>query len=67
MHRDGDLFGRNVAFAARVAGQAAGGEILVSGAVREALGAEVQLDDGRDAEFKGLPGTHRLYAVQWAS
>jgi class 3 adenylate cyclase len=65
VHRDGDLFGRNVAFAARVAGEAQGGEILISESVREVLDESPPLDDGRDAELKGLPGQHRLYAVQW--
>jgi class 3 adenylate cyclase len=65
VHRDGDLFGRNVAFAARVAGEANGGEILISETVREVLDESVPLDDGRDAELKGLSGLHRLYAVQW--
>lgn len=67
VHRDGDLFGRNVAFAARVAGQATGGEILVSEVVRAALDSSVVLDGGRDAQLKGVAGTHRIYAVQWAT
>lgn len=66
VHRDGDLFGRNVAFAARVTGQAEGGEILISETVRKALDEAVRLDDGRTADLKGVPGTHRLYAVQWS-
>ncbi|MBD8870161.1 adenylate/guanylate cyclase domain-containing protein [Nocardioides donggukensis] len=37
IEKDGDYFGRNVAFAARVAGQADGGEILVSEAVHALL------------------------------
>ena len=37
VHRDNDIFGRNVAHAARVAALAEGGEILVSEAVAEAL------------------------------
>lgn len=37
VRRGDDLFGRNVAMAARVAAQAAGGEILVSQPVRDAL------------------------------
>lgn len=65
IERDGDLFGRNVAMAARVAAQADGGEILVSDEIRIAL-AEVEdiiLVDGRDTELKGLPGVHRLWEV----
>jgi adenylate cyclase len=65
VRRGDDLFGRNVAMAARVAGQAGGGEILVSEAVRDALSGceDISFDEGRDAELKGFSGTHRLYAV----
>jgi len=63
--RGDDLFGRNVALAARVADQADGGEILVSEPVHDAVSdhADITFDEGRDAELKGLAGTHRLYAV----
>ncbi|WP_116374131.1 adenylate/guanylate cyclase domain-containing protein [Mycobacterium sp. MFM001] len=65
VRRGDDLFGRNVAMAARVAGQAAGGEILVSETVRDAVkdADGLGFDDGRDAELKGFSGTQRLYAV----
>jgi class 3 adenylate cyclase len=71
VRRDGDLFGRNVAYAARVAGLAAGGEILVSDAVVEAM-ADALADgdspflEGRDVELKGLAGAHRVHAVAWS-
>ena len=65
VRRGDDLFGRNVAMAARVAGQAEGGEVLVSEPVREAVHESngIEFDDGRDVELKGFSGTHRLYAV----
>jgi class 3 adenylate cyclase len=66
VRRGDDLFGRNVAMAARVAAAADGGEILVSEAVREACQDVTDgfgFDDGRDVELKGFTGTHRLYAV----
>jgi class 3 adenylate cyclase len=64
VRRGDDLFGRNVAMAARVAAQADGGEILVSEVVRDALGDEdIAFDDGREVELKGFSGSHRLYAV----
>jgi adenylate cyclase len=65
VRRGDDLFGRNVAMAARVAGQAAGGEVLVSQPVRDAVSecADICCDEGRDAELKGFAGSHRLYAV----
>ena len=66
--RGDDLFGRNVAMAARVAGQADGGEILVSEVVRDAINglvdcADIAFDGGREAELKGFNGSHTLYAV----
>jgi adenylate cyclase len=68
VRRGDDLFGRNVAMAARVAGEAAGGEILVSEPVRDAVSDcdGISVDEGRDAELKGFSGTHRLYAVNAA-
>ena len=63
VRRGDDLFGRNVAMAARVAAAAEGGEILISESVRDALGDDVTVDEGRDVELKGFNGTHRLYAV----
>jgi adenylate cyclase len=65
VRRGEDLFGRNVAMAARVAGEADGGEVLVSEVVRDAVrdADGISFDDGRDAELKGFSGSHRLYAV----
>jgi adenylate cyclase len=66
VRRGDDLFGRNVAMAARVAAQAEGGETLLSEAVRDALGGQddIALDEGREVELKGFTGQHRLYAVR---
>ncbi len=66
--RGDDLFGRNVAMAARVAGQADGGEILVSEVVRAAINGradceDIAFDGGREAALKGFIGSHTLYAV----
>ena len=69
VRRGDDLFGRNVAMAARVAAQAVGGQILVSEPVRDAVdgrldAAGIGFDDGRDVELKGFSGTYRLFAVE---
>ena len=66
VRRGDDLFGLNVAMAARVAGQAHGGEILVSESVRDAT---IHIDDislgpPRALQLKGITGTHPLYPVQ---
>ena len=66
VRRGDDLFGRNVAMAARVAAEAVGGEILVSQSVRDALGDcdDISFDEGRDVELKGFSGSYRLFAVE---
>lgn len=66
VRRGDDLFGRNVAMAARVAAQATGGEVLVSQPVKDALSDcdDVRFDEGRDVELKGFSGSHRLFAVK---
>jgi class 3 adenylate cyclase len=63
-----DFHGRDVVLAARIADQAKGGEILVSALLKELLAGrgDLQFDDGREAELKGLPGAHRMYPVEWA-
>lgn len=65
VRRGDDLFGLDVAMAARVAGVADGGEILVSEPVGDAVRHldDIALGAAREVELKGLPGTHRLYPV----
>jgi adenylate cyclase len=66
LQKDGDLFGRSVALAARVADQASGGEILVTAEAAEATeAADLVFAESREVELKGLPGSHELVAVVW--
>jgi class 3 adenylate cyclase len=72
VHRDNDIFGRNVAHAARVASLAQGGEILVSQAVADALAErddchDITLAEPREVQLKGLAGDHLVSAVEWAT
>jgi class 3 adenylate cyclase len=61
--RDGDYFGMNVATAARVAAMAGGGQVLVTDWVRDRVeDREFELY-AEQAELRGIPGTHRLWAV----
>ena len=62
-----DFFGKHVNLAARIAGQASGGEILVSSLLKEltASGGDIAFDDGRNVALKGLSGDHVVYAVDW--
>jgi Adenylate and Guanylate cyclase catalytic domain len=68
VHRDNDIFGRNVAHAARVAALASGGEILVSDTVASALeGCEdITLAEPREVQLKGLAGDHYVASVDLA-
>jgi adenylate cyclase len=62
-----DFFGKNVILAARIAAQAAGGEILVSSILKELVesGGDLRFDVGRELALKGFSGTHRVFAVAW--
>lgn len=66
VRRGDDLFGRNVAMAARITGQADGGEILVSESVRDAVDdlPDIELCEPSEVELKGLQGWHSLYPVK---
>ncbi|MDA4103908.1 adenylate/guanylate cyclase domain-containing protein [Mycolicibacterium monacense] len=66
VRRGDDLFGLDVATAARVADLADGGQILVSEALRGAVGEDAGIDFGtrRDVELKGLPAPQTVYAVE---
>lgn len=63
----GDLFGRHVNKAARVANLAVGGQILASGTVREIASGDrdVEFGEGVEVELKGLDGTHVVHDVFW--
>jgi class 3 adenylate cyclase/tetratricopeptide (TPR) repeat protein len=61
----GDIFGAAVNVAARVAGKAKGGEILVSEIVRQLVGpiSEMQFDFRGRYKLKGFPDRWRLHQV----
>jgi class 3 adenylate cyclase/alpha-beta hydrolase superfamily lysophospholipase len=61
-----DLFGTAVNLAARIAGHAQGGEILVSNVVRElAAGKGFAFADRGEAALKGFEEPVRLYELTW--
>jgi class 3 adenylate cyclase/pimeloyl-ACP methyl ester carboxylesterase len=61
-----DLFGSAVNMAARIAGQAQGGEILVSDVVRQLVaGKGFVFDDRGEQTLKGFEEPVRVYEVQW--
>ncbi len=63
IERDGDYFGQNVALAARVASQAQGGEILVTGQIAEAMVEYYEFTEAVAVELKGFEGEHALWHV----
>jgi adenylate cyclase len=64
----GDFHGRTVVIAARIAAQARGAEILVSGAVARAARrpGRVAFAARGAVALKGLCGRHAVYAAEWA-
>ena len=63
---DEDLFGTAVNLAARIAAQAAGGEILVANVVRElAAGKGFLFADRGEVVIRGFEDPVRLYEVRW--
>ena len=67
IERSGDLFGRHVIIAARVADLAEGAQINVSSIVKEITAARGDLayGPGRDVELKGVDGVHHIYDLDW--
>ena len=58
------LVGLSVVIGARVAGEAAAGEVLVSRTVKDLVaGSGLAFEDRGERELKGVPGSWRLYAV----
>jgi class 3 adenylate cyclase len=64
---DGDIFGKHVIVAARVANLAAGGEILVSSLVWDITSARGDLEYGepRVVTLKGIEGSWTVYPFIW--
>lgn len=66
IHEDGDLYGTAVIVAARVAGQATGGQIIVTDVVRQlAAGKKIGFVPLGDVSLEGLSEPAPLYEVDW--
>ena len=64
---DGKVAGIAVHIGARVAAQAAPGEVLVSSTVKDlVVGSELSFEDRGTHELRGVPGEWRLYALNGA-
>lgn len=64
IREEDDFYGKNVVLAARIAAQAAAGEILASGVVKQLVesGGDITFGEQRDVELKGL-GVYPVYAI----
>jgi class 3 adenylate cyclase len=60
-----DFFGQAVNYAARIANQATGGEVVVSALVHDLLAptGEFEFGEPRVVELKGISGAHRIFPV----
>ena len=65
----GDLLGRNVVLATRIAAYAKGGEILVSSALKQYTETDptFAFEPRGEHHFKGLHGEHEIFSVRWRS
>lgn len=63
IERAGDYLGQNVALAARVAGQAEGGQILVTTEIAAACEDDFSFTAAGAVELKGFDGVHELWHV----
>jgi class 3 adenylate cyclase len=64
----GDMFGKQVIVAARIANLADGSEILVSNLVKELVSSrgDVTFANSRTVDLKGIDGPWEVHAVEWA-
>jgi adenylate cyclase len=64
IERDGDYLGQNVALAARVAAQAHGGQVLVTGEIAATCADDFRFTPAGSVELKGFEGTHDLWHAE---
>jgi len=63
----GDLFGKHIIVAARVANMADGGHILASSITKEIASSrgDIHFGEPQEVELKGIEGMHTVYEVDW--
>ena len=64
---EGDLFGKHIIVAARIANLADGDQILASGVVKEitATRGDLAFSDARSVELKGIEGSYDVHDLNW--
>jgi adenylate cyclase len=66
LYRDGDYYGREINLAARVAARAAGGEVLVTRAVIDLAGPNLEFERIGEVRLKGFGYATELFVAQAA-
>jgi class 3 adenylate cyclase len=63
----GDLFGRHIILAARIANLADGAQILTSSLTKEIASArgDIHFGEAREVALKGIEGAHHVHEVDW--
>jgi class 3 adenylate cyclase len=63
----GDLFGKHIIVAARIANLAKGGQVLASGLTREITSSrgDLRFGPGEEVELKGIGGAYQVCPVLW--
>jgi adenylate cyclase len=64
LYRDGDYYGREVNLASRVAARSAGGEVLVTRPIVEAVGSELEFEHLADIRLKGFAETTEVFLAR---
>jgi class 3 adenylate cyclase len=64
---EGDLFGKHIIMAARIANLAEGGQILVSSITKEITSSrgDLQFGTAREVTLKGIEGEYQVHEVVW--
>jgi adenylate cyclase len=64
LYRDGDYYGREVNIAARVVARAAGGEVLVTRPIVDAVGSELSFARIAEVRLKGFKGVTEIFLAR---
>jgi len=64
LYRDGDYYGREVNLASRVAARSAGGEVLVTRPIVDAVGSELEFDRIGEVRLKGFTAPTEIFLAR---
>jgi adenylate cyclase len=64
---EGDLFGKHIILAARIANEADGGHVVTSSITKEIASArdDIHFGEAREVTLKGIEGMHQIHELDW--